>query len=67
MGYLAFGKVTEVEGRIEVMRRKIALPSYEKTPDNVKADDQDKLAKAEAELAASRSAILDFQKIIGAA
>ena len=56
-----------MEGRIEVMRRKIALPSYEKTPDNVKADDQDKLAKAEAELAASRSAILDFQKIIGAA
>jgi len=48
------------------MRRKTALPSYEKTPDNVKADDQDKLTKAEAELAASRSAILEFQRLGGA-
>ena len=59
-------KVAEVEGRIEAMQRKMALASYEKTPDAVKADDLDKLAKAEAELAASNSAIVDFQKLIGA-
>ena len=59
-------KVAEFEGRIEAMQRKMALASYEKTPDAVKADDLDKLAKAEAELAASNSAIVDFQKLIGA-
>ena len=59
-------KVTEVEGRIEAMKRKIALPSYDKTPENVKADDAEKLAKAEAELSAAHTAILDFQKLIGA-
>ena len=60
-------KVTEVEGRIEAMRRKTALASYDKTPEAVKADDADKLVKAEAELAASHTAISDFQKLIGAA
>ncbi len=48
------------------MRRKAALPSYDKTPEAVKADDQDKLAKAEAELEAALAAISDFEKLLGA-
>lgn len=46
------------------MKKKMALPSYDKTPDNVKADDQDRLSKAEAELAAARSAIADFEGML---
>lgn len=56
--------MTEVEGRIDTMKKKMALPSYDKTPDNVKADDQDRLSKAEAELAAARSAIADFEGML---
>jgi valyl-tRNA synthetase len=53
-----------VEGRLDGMRRKMALPSYEKTPEQVKAEDQDRLAKADAELSAALSAIKDFEQLL---
>eukprot|EP00195_Chlamydomonas_chlamydogama_P009622 CAMPEP_0202896952 /NCGR_PEP_ID=MMETSP1392-20130828/5840_1 /ASSEMBLY_ACC=CAM_ASM_000868 /TAXON_ID=225041 /ORGANISM="Chlamydomonas chlamydogama, Strain SAG 11-48b" /LENGTH=1288 /DNA_ID=CAMNT_0049582479 /DNA_START=84 /DNA_END=3950 /DNA_ORIENTATION=- len=57
-------KVAEVEGRIDGMKRKMALPTYDKTPDNVKADDKERMSKAEAELSAAHAAIADFQKLL---
>ncbi|GAX73886.1 hypothetical protein CEUSTIGMA_g1336.t1 [Chlamydomonas eustigma] len=57
-------KVSEVEGRIDVMKKKMLLPNYDKTPDNVKADDQEKLSKAEAELSVATSAVQDFQALL---
>uniref|UniRef100_A0A7R9VF87 valine--tRNA ligase n=1 Tax=Chlamydomonas euryale TaxID=1486919 RepID=A0A7R9VF87_9CHLO len=60
-------KAGEIQGRIDAMKTKFALPTYDKTPDKVKADDAERLAKAEAELAANTQHIEDFRTLLGAA
>lgn len=43
-------QVSEVEGRIDSMKKKMSIPSYDKTPDNVKADDADRCVPTRATL-----------------
>jgi valyl-tRNA synthetase len=58
-------KFNEANSRAEALRTKAAVPSYqEKTPEAVKADDAEKLAKAEAEAAAAQQAMADMQKLL---
>jgi valyl-tRNA synthetase len=55
-------KVAEVEARRATLRTKMARPTYDKTPENVKADDQERLSKADAELSVAHAAIADFHR-----
>jgi valyl-tRNA synthetase len=60
-------KLAEARARAEQLSAKIALPVYqEKTPEAIKADDADKLAKLHAEAAAAEQAIADMQKLLTA-
>lgn len=60
-------KLADARARSEQLSAKIALPAYqEKTPEAVKADDVDKLAKLQAEAAAAEQAISDMQKLLSA-
>ncbi|KAG2489910.1 hypothetical protein HYH03_011547 [Edaphochlamys debaryana] len=59
-------KMSELEGRIEQLRKKQGTPAYEKTPDDVKAADADKIAKAEAELAAAVAAADAMKTLLAA-
>jgi hypothetical protein len=48
-------KCAEAAGRIDALRKRMAAPSYaDKTPAPVREEDADKLARAEAELAAAQ-------------
>ena len=54
-----------MEGRIDSLKKKTVAPGYaDKTPAAVRADDADKLAKAEAELAAATQASADMKKLL---
>lgn len=54
-------KCAEVAGRLELLNKKMATQSYiDKTPDNIKAEDQERVSKAEAELANTRKAQQDM-------
>jgi len=58
-------KRVEVTGRIEQLHKKMALPSYaDKTPQAVREDDADRLARAEAELTAAQQHMEDMRKMI---
>ena len=58
-------KFNEANSRADALRTKAAVPSYqEKTPEVVKAEDAEKLAKAEAEAAAAQQAMADMQKLL---
>jgi hypothetical protein len=57
-------KCGEVAGRIEALHKKMALPAYaDKTPAAVKEEDADKLAKAQAELAAAQAHAGEMRKM----
>ncbi|GFR43813.1 hypothetical protein Agub_g4939 [Astrephomene gubernaculifera] len=59
-------KSTEVAGRIEQLKKKMSLPAYDKTPEDVKAADAEKLAKAEAEQAAAAAATEAMKTLLAA-
>jgi valyl-tRNA synthetase len=56
-------KAAEMAARIEGMRSKMDLPAYDKTPDSIKAEDAEKLAKTVAELAANVTHIAEFRRL----
>lgn len=54
--------------QIEQMQRKMALPGYsERTPEEVKATDVERLVKAEAELESIRHHIQDMRSLLESA
>jgi valyl-tRNA synthetase len=58
-------KAGEVGGRIEALTKKMALPSYaEKTPQAVRDEEADKLAKAQAELAAAQQHMEEMRRMV---
>ncbi|GIL56694.1 hypothetical protein Vafri_11999 [Volvox africanus] len=59
-------KSAEVSGRIDQIKKKMAMPTYDKTPEDVKAADVDRLAKAEAELAAAAAAMDAMRALLAA-
>jgi hypothetical protein len=51
--------------QIEALKSKMAMGSYqERTPEEVKAADADKLAKAEAELESARHHAMDMRRLL---
>eukprot|EP00775_Hariotina_reticulata_P010346 gene10346-10503_t len=60
-------KLAEAAGRADAVRKKMALPSYqEKTPETIRGEDQDRLVKAEAEMAAAQQHMEEMRKMIAA-
>eukprot|EP00878_Enallax_costatus_P001054 GHUV01001189.1.p1 GENE.GHUV01001189.1~~GHUV01001189.1.p1 ORF type:complete len:843 (+),score=324.29 GHUV01001189.1:29-2530(+) len=58
-------KLSEASSRADAIRRKQSLPSYaDKTPQSVKDDDAERLAKAEAEMTAAQQHMEEMRKII---
>ena len=56
----------ELIGRLEALKKKMTSPAYEKTPDDVKAADAERLAKAEAELAQAEAATTAMKALLAA-
>jgi hypothetical protein len=57
--------LTQVRGRAEALAKKMALPAYaDKTPEAIKADDQEKMARTQAEAAQVEAAIADMNKLL---
>ena len=60
-------KLSEANARAEQLRARMALPSYaDKTPAAVKAEDEAKLAKIEAEAGAAAQAMDDMRQLLAA-
>lgn len=58
-------KAAEAAGRIDTLRKKLSTPGYvEKTPAAVQADDADRLARSEAELAAAQQHMVDMRQML---
>lgn len=58
-------KLSQANARADTLRKKMSVPSYqEKTPATVRQDDEDRLAKAEAEAAAAQQHIEEMKKMI---
>lgn len=58
-------KLSEASSRADAIKRKQSLPSYaDKTPQSVQADDAERLAKAETEMAAAREHMEEMRKMI---
>lgn len=51
----------EVEGRLENLRARMALPSYGKTPEAVREEEAAKMVKLETELAVANTAITEMR------
>lgn len=57
-------KAVDIEGKIEALRRKVGMPSYaDKTPEDVKAGDAEKLGKLQGELQAARHHMEDMKQL----
>ena len=57
----------EAEQRIEVVRKRLAMPAYEaKTPEAIRRQDAESLAKLEAELAQAHEAAVEMRKLLPA-
>eukprot|EP00798_Chlamydomonas_sp_ICE-L_P023645 gene23645-9174_t len=50
----------------KLQKKRAALPSYDKTPENVRVEDQEKVVKSVAEMTAARTAIADMEKLLAA-
>jgi valyl-tRNA synthetase len=58
-------KRADAAQRASTLRAKTALPSYaERTPANVKAEDEAKLGKLDAEVAAAEQAMADMRTLL---
>lgn len=67
LAWAGVAQVGEVTGRIEVLAKKMGMPGYaDKTPAEVKASDDEKRVKAEAELQAANDAITAMQALLAA-
>ncbi|KAG2438857.1 hypothetical protein HXX76_005397 [Chlamydomonas incerta] len=59
-------KSAELVGRLEALKKKMAAPTYDKTPEDVRAADAERLAKAEAELAQAEAATTAMKALLAA-
>jgi valyl-tRNA synthetase len=58
-------KSAQTAKQIADLQKKMEMPGYEtKVPENVRADNTEKLAKLEAEVATTAAAMEDFKKLI---
>lgn len=58
-------RAAEAAGRADVIRKRMALPNYgDKTPAAVRAEDEERLAKADAEVAAAAGHMQDMRAMI---
>jgi hypothetical protein len=54
-----------VRGRAEALAKKMSLPAYvDKTPEAIKADDAERMARTQAEAAQVEAAIGDMKKLL---
>lgn len=58
-------KAAEARGRADAVRKRMALPGYmERTPQAVRDEDAEKLARAETEVTAAEQHMQDMQRLM---
>lgn len=57
-------QAAEIQARLDAQKKKMSMPAYDKTPDEIKAADAERISKAEAELVANTQHIADFKQLL---